>query len=165
MSKKQAGQERFFFQHHKRSYYNPIWETYGGKFTSKDFDEFLAKEGVICKTSMPKTPQQNSIAKQMNQMLLGGARAMLEHSGMTKGFWAEVLGAAAHIANQSPCKGLSWQTPFELLFGRFPDVSYSGLLVVAHGSSTKKPRSGTQRRYLWCLSVMNLNQRCIDFGI
>ena len=55
---------------------------------------------------MPKTPQQNSIAKQMNQTLLGGARAMLEHSGMTKGFWAEALGTAAHIANWSPHKSL-----------------------------------------------------------
>ena len=92
----------------------------GSEFTSKEFDEFLAEEGIIRKTSAPKTPQQNSVAKQMNQTLLGGARAMLEHSGMTKGFWAEALGTAAHIANWCPCKGLGWQTPFELLFGRIP---------------------------------------------
>ena len=97
---------------------------HSGEFTSKDFNEFLAKEGIIHKTSAPKTPQQDGIAEQMNQMLLGGARAMLEHSGMTKGFWAEALGTAAHIANQSPHKGLGWRTPFKLLFGRIPDVSY-----------------------------------------
>ena len=96
----------------------------GREFTSKDFDEFLAKEGVIRETSAPKTPQQNGIAERMNQMLLGGARAMLEHSGMTKGFWAEALGTTVHIANRSPRKGLGWRTPFELLFGRIPDVSY-----------------------------------------
>ena len=49
---------------------------------------------------------------------------MLENSGMTKGFWAEALGTAAHIANWCPCKGLGWQTPFEPLFRRTPDVSY-----------------------------------------
>ena len=49
---------------------------------------------------------------------------MLEHSGMTKGFWAEALGTAAHIANRCPRKGLGWRTPFKLLFGRTPDVSY-----------------------------------------
>ena len=96
----------------------------GGEFTSKEFDKFLAKEGVIHKTSLPKTPQQNGVAKRMNQTLLGGARAMLEHSGMTKGFWAEALRTTAHIANRCPCKGLGWWTPFELLFGRTPDVSY-----------------------------------------
>ena len=96
----------------------------GGEFTSKDFDEFLAKEGVIRKTSAPKTPQQNSVAKRMNQTLLGGARAMLKHSGMIKGFWAEALGTTVHIANRSPRKGLGWRTPLELLFGRIPDVSY-----------------------------------------
>ena len=97
---------------------------HGGEFTSKEFDEFLAKEGVIRETSTPKTPQQNGVAEWMNQTLLGGARAMLEHSGMTKGFWAEALGTAAHIANRCPRKGLGWRTPFELLFGRTPDVSY-----------------------------------------
>ena len=96
----------------------------GSEFTSKEFDEFLAEEGVIRKTSAPKTPQQNGVAERMNQTLLGGARAMLEHSRMTKGFWAEVLGTTAHIANWCPHKGLGWWTPFKLLFGRTPDISY-----------------------------------------
>ena len=60
----------------------------------------------------------------MNQTLLGGARALMQHSGMSKGFWAEAMGMAAHIANRSPRKGLGWKTPHELLFGRTPDVSY-----------------------------------------
>ena len=54
---------------------------------------------------------------------------MLEHSGMTKGFWAEVLGTAAHIANWCPCKGLGWRMPFELLFRRTPDISYFQIFV------------------------------------
>ena len=97
---------------------------HGGKFTSKEFNEFLAMEGVIWETSAPKTPQQNGVAEWMNQTFLGGARAMLQHSRMSKGFWAEALGTTAHIANWFPCKGLGWQTPFKLLFGRIPDISY-----------------------------------------
>ena len=60
----------------------------------------------------------------MNQTLLGGARSMMEHAGMTKGFWAEAIGVAAHVLNCSPRKGLDWRTPYELLYGRIPEVSY-----------------------------------------
>ena len=60
----------------------------------------------------------------MNQTLLGGARAMMQHSGVTKGFWAEAMGTAAHILNRAPRKSLGWRTPYEILFGQVPDVSY-----------------------------------------
>ena len=60
----------------------------------------------------------------MNQTLLGGSCALLEHSGMTKGFWAEAMGTAAHILNHSPRKNLDWQTPYELFYGHAPDISY-----------------------------------------
>ena len=60
----------------------------------------------------------------MNQTLLGGARAMMTHAGVTKGFWAEAMGTAAHVLNRSPRKSLGWKTTFELLFGRIPEISY-----------------------------------------
>ena len=60
----------------------------------------------------------------MNQTLLGGSRTLLEHSGMTKGFWAEAMGTAAHILNRSPHKNLDWWTPYELFYGRALDISY-----------------------------------------
>jgi len=69
-------------------------------------------------------PSENGVAERMNQTLLGGARAMMQHSGMSKGFWAEAMGTAAHILNRAPRRGLNWRTPFELLFGRVPNVSY-----------------------------------------
>ena len=49
---------------------------------------------------------------------------MMQHSGITKGFWAEAMGTAAHVLNRSPHKSLAWRTPFELLFGRVPEISY-----------------------------------------
>ena len=49
---------------------------------------------------------------------------MMEHAGITKGFWAEAIGVAAHVLNRSPCKGLKWRTPYEFLYGHIPEVSY-----------------------------------------
>ena len=82
------------------------------------------EHGIVRETSAPHTLQQNGVAERMNQTLLGSARAMQEHSGMSKGFWAKVMGSAAHILNRIPRRGLDWRMPFELMFGRTPDVSH-----------------------------------------
>ena len=49
---------------------------------------------------------------------------MVQHAGMMKGFWAKAIGVATHIINQAPQKHLAWRTPYEILFGQVPDVSY-----------------------------------------
>ena len=96
----------------------------GGEFMSHEFTEFLEQEGITHETSAPQTPQQNGTVECMNQTILGGACAMLHHAGMTLGFWSEAVHVAAHILNHSPRSGLDWKTPFELLFGRKPEVTH-----------------------------------------
>ena len=96
----------------------------GGEFMSDAFTEFLEENGITRQTSAPWTPQQNGTAERMNQTLIGGARAMLQHAGLSKGFWAEAMATTTHILNRSPRKGLDWKTPHELLFGQVLDISY-----------------------------------------
>ena len=82
-----------------------------GEFTSAAFDEFLAEHSITQETSAPYTPQQNGLTEQMNQTILGGAKAMWVHAGLSEGFWAEAMMTASHILNHSPCKSLHWKTP------------------------------------------------------
>ena len=91
---------------------------------SMDFTKYLEESGIIHETSAPQTPQQNGVAEHMNQTLLGGARAMLHHAGMTLGFWSEAIHVAAHVLNRAPRAGLDWKTPYELVFGCKPEVSH-----------------------------------------
>jgi len=95
---------------------------------SKEFTEYLEETGIIHKTSAPRTPQQNSVAECMNQTLLGGAHAMLHHTGMTQGFWSEAIFIVAHVLNRSPRNGLGWKTPYELMFGHKPQVLHMRVL-------------------------------------
>ena len=97
---------------------------HGGEFMSDKFTTFSEENGIICETLAPCTPQQNSIAERMNQTLVSGARSILQHSGMSKGFWVKGMGTATHIANCAPHKGLGWKMPHEILFGKAPDVSH-----------------------------------------
>lgn len=102
----------------------------GEEFMSAQFSQFLHESG----TSRETSTRQNGFAEYMIHTLLDGARVMLQHSGLSKGFWSEVVSTVAYLHNRSPCKGLGWKTPHELLNGRTPDVSYLRVLGVAHGS-------------------------------
>jgi hypothetical protein len=43
---------------------------------------------------------------------------------MTMGFWSEAIHVAAHVLNRAPRAGFDWKTPYELLYGRKPEVSH-----------------------------------------
>lgn len=48
---------------------------------------------------------------------------MLQHAGLDNSFWAEPVNTAVYVRNR--CLGRStWdKTPFQLLFGKAPDIS------------------------------------------
>ena len=113
MIEKQTGSKIKFFRSDR-----------GGEFMSDEFTKFLEEQGITQETTAPGTPQQNGVAERMNQTLIGGARALLHHAGMSKGFWAEAMGVATYVINRAPRKGLGWRMPYELLYGQTPDVSH-----------------------------------------
>ena len=49
---------------------------------------------------------------------------MVQYTSMMKGFWTKGIAAATHILNCAPCKNLAWRTPYEVLFGHVPDITY-----------------------------------------
>ena len=52
----------------------------GGKYTSREFTSYLAKEGIKHELTTPHTPQQNGIAERLNRTLVEGVRTMLADS-------------------------------------------------------------------------------------
>lgn len=69
-------------------------------------------------------PSQNGVAERKNRSIVEMGRAMLEHSGLPKKFWAEVSAAAVHILNRSPTSALPGKTPFEALTGSKPSCAH-----------------------------------------
>jgi len=55
----------------------------GGEFMSAEFSAILEEHGITRETSAPHTPQQNRLVECMNQTLVGGAQAMLQHSRLS----------------------------------------------------------------------------------
>ena len=54
----------------------------GGEFTSVEFGEYCAGEGVQHHHLAPYAPQQNGVVERRNQMVVATARSILRERGM-----------------------------------------------------------------------------------
>nr|GEY35804.1 uncharacterized mitochondrial protein AtMg00810-like [Tanacetum cinerariifolium] len=63
---------------------------------------FCGMKGIKREFSVPRTPQQNGIAKRKNRTLIEAARTMLADSLLPIPFWAEAVNTACYVQNQEP---------------------------------------------------------------
>ena len=73
-----------------------------GEFKSDEFVKFCRERGIRREYMAPYSPEQNGIVERMNRMIQEHVVSMLQHSGLSNGFWAEALLTAVHIINMSP---------------------------------------------------------------
>jgi transposase InsO family protein len=78
----------------------------GGEFTVAEFTSYYV-EGVQHHYSAPYSPQQNDVIERHNQTVVGIARALFKHRGMSAVSWGEVVVMAVYILNRSPTKVLN----------------------------------------------------------
>ena len=96
----------------------------GGEFCSTDFESFLRSNGIAHQKTNPYCPQQNGTSERMNRTLVEMARCLLFDADLPKEFWAEAINTAAYLRNRSVVSGLKGRTPYELFYGKKPDVSH-----------------------------------------
>jgi len=71
----------------------------GLEFVSEQFNEFYWLKEIKRHKTVPRTPQQNGLAEQMNRTLLEWVRCMLLGAGLPKSFWGEAVTTAAYLIN------------------------------------------------------------------
>ncbi|GJW04705.1 putative ribonuclease H-like domain-containing protein [Tanacetum coccineum] len=96
----------------------------GTEFKNRDMLEFCGNKGIKQEYSNAKTPQQNGVAERMNRTLIEAARTMLADSLLPTTFWAEAVSTACYIFNRVRVTKPQNKTPYELLFGHKPIISY-----------------------------------------
>jgi transposase InsO family protein len=69
----------------------------GGEYTSKEFMDFCAGEGIRRELTVPYKPQKNGVAKRKNRAIVGAARAMLHDQGLPLFLWAEACYTAVYL--------------------------------------------------------------------
>lgn len=96
----------------------------GGEFTSDEIVRCCDENGIKRQLSTPRKPQQNGIAERRNKTIVEAARTMLIQGYVPKIFWREAVNIAVYTLNRVLVKKGNDRTPYELWFGKNPNVSY-----------------------------------------
>ncbi|GKC08950.1 putative ribonuclease H-like domain-containing protein [Tanacetum coccineum] len=96
----------------------------GTEFKNRVMLEFCGEKGIKQEFSNARTPQQNGVAERMNRTLIEAARTMLADSHLPTTFWAEAVNTACYTFNRVRVTKPQNKTPYELLFGHKPILSY-----------------------------------------
>ncbi|GKC14109.1 putative ribonuclease H-like domain-containing protein [Tanacetum coccineum] len=86
--------------------------------------KFCGNKGIKQEYSSARTPQQNGVAERINRTLIEAARTMLADSLLPTTFWAEAFSTTCYIFNRVRVTKPQNKTPYELLFGHKPIISY-----------------------------------------
>nr|GEW19060.1 putative ribonuclease H-like domain-containing protein [Tanacetum cinerariifolium] len=95
----------------------------GTEFKNSDLNQFCELKGIKREFSVPRTPQQNGIAKRKNKTLIE-AKTMLADSLLHIPFWAEAVNTACYVQNRVYVTKPQNKTPYELLHGRTPSIGF-----------------------------------------
>nr|GEY73159.1 retrovirus-related Pol polyprotein from transposon TNT 1-94 [Tanacetum cinerariifolium] len=96
----------------------------GTEFKNQLLKEYFDTVGVSHQMSSVRTPQQNGVVERHNQTLVEAARAMLIFSRAPLFLWAKAIATACFTQNRSIIHRQFNKTPYELITGRKPDISF-----------------------------------------
>ncbi|GJX15384.1 putative ribonuclease H-like domain-containing protein [Tanacetum coccineum] len=94
------------------------------EFKKYEMNQFCGIKGIKREFSNARTLQQNGVAERKNRTLIEAARTMLEDSLLPIPFWAEAVNTACYVQNRVLVTKPHKKTPYELLIGRTPIISF-----------------------------------------
>nr|GFD23657.1 retrovirus-related Pol polyprotein from transposon TNT 1-94 [Tanacetum cinerariifolium] len=86
--------------------------------------EYFDSVGISHQVSSVRTPQQNGVVEHKNRTLVEAARTMLIFSRVPLFLWAEAIATACFTQNHSIVYRRFNKTPYELINGKKPDISF-----------------------------------------
>lgn len=95
----------------------------GTEFCNEHIDLVLEKYGIVRESSEPYCHEHNGLVERLNRTIQERARALLFEAGFPANKWGLAIHAACYIYNRTPHSSIEFVTPFEMLYGKPPDVS------------------------------------------
>jgi hypothetical protein len=96
----------------------------GSEFKNYTMQDFVEDEGIKHQFSTPYTPQMNGVVERKNRTIIVMARTMLDEFKSPHTFWGEAIATAVHASNRLFLRPIYDKTPYELLTGNKPNISY-----------------------------------------
>lgn len=105
-----------------------IQDDKGGEFMSKEFQDYLASNGMVARHSTLNRPQQNGVAERANMTMSEHCTAMLSEANIPPSFLPDAVNSYLRVWNMCPCSSTPSSTPYMRCF---PPVQ-SGHLSCCH---------------------------------
>ncbi|KAJ9539156.1 hypothetical protein OSB04_031889 [Centaurea solstitialis] len=96
----------------------------GTEFKNQVLKGFYNSLGITQTFSAARTPERNGVVERRNRTLVEAARSMLAQSQLPQYLWAEAVNTACYTQNRSIIHRRFGKTPYQLLFGRIPNIDY-----------------------------------------
>nr|GFB02258.1 retrovirus-related Pol polyprotein from transposon TNT 1-94 [Tanacetum cinerariifolium] len=96
----------------------------GTEFKNQVLKVYFDSVGISHQMSSVQTPQQNGVLERQNRTLVEAARTMLIFSHAPLFLWAEAIATTYFTQNRSIIHRHFNKTPYELINGRKPDISF-----------------------------------------
>ncbi|CAD7083583.1 unnamed protein product [Hermetia illucens] len=93
------------------------------EYCNLEMKRYLEPRGIEMVNTAPYTPQQNGKAERDNRTIIESARTMITAKKLPLSLWAEAVGTAVTVLNRVLATGKE-KTPYEIWFGKTPDVSH-----------------------------------------
>jgi hypothetical protein len=137
----------------------------GSECKNSRIEDYCDEKGIKHEFSAKYTPQQNGVVERKNQTLLDMVRSMLSEYNVLDSFWAEAINTACHASNRLYCHRLLKKTPYELLIGRKPNISYFWVFgckchILRRGTRLSKFQSKCDEGFLLGYSI-NSKAYCV----
>nr|GFB02485.1 retrovirus-related Pol polyprotein from transposon TNT 1-94 [Tanacetum cinerariifolium] len=94
------------------------------RITNQVLKDYFDTVGISHQMSSVRTPQQNGVVERRNRTLVEAARTMLIFSRASLFLWAEAIATACFTQNRSIIHCRFNKTPYELINGKKPDISF-----------------------------------------
>ena len=96
----------------------------GEKGLGKKWKDFIVMKGITFSPSPPDTPDQNGRAERSGGVIMTIARKLRIQGNLPQRLWPYIVAHATRLLNRIPVQRKQWQTPFEMVHGRKPNLSH-----------------------------------------
>jgi transposase InsO family protein len=98
-------------ENHSGYYIKCLRTDRGGKYISREFQNFCKVHGIYMQFIAQYTPQQNGVAKRKNITIMEMVCSMLTTKHLSNDYWVEVVETAIYIMNKCPTRSVKNRVP------------------------------------------------------
>nr|GEU68733.1 retrovirus-related Pol polyprotein from transposon TNT 1-94 [Tanacetum cinerariifolium] len=114
----------------------------GTKFVNQTLREYYEQVGISHETLVARSPEQNNVVKRCNRTLIETGRTMLIYAQAPLLLWVEAVATACNTQNRSIVRLRHDKTPYELLHGKLPDLSFLHVFGALYYPTNKSENLG-----------------------